>query len=74
MYCSGTVDTFSQAVKNKPGGCIGSVNYLGSGELLKSPVEWASVWGIKESMAATPGGRNRMEKLVSWCRRENMTK
>ncbi|HAA37853.1 MAG TPA: NAD(P)-dependent alcohol dehydrogenase [Firmicutes bacterium] len=64
----GTVDTFSQAVKMlKPGGCIGSVNYLGSGEFIKVPrVEWAVGMGHKRiNGGLTPGGRNRMEKLVS---------
>ena len=50
----GTVDTFSQAVKMlKPGGCIGSVNYLGSGEFIKVPRGNGCRYGaVKESMAA----------------------
>ena len=68
LIAGGTVDTFAQAVKMlKPGGCIGSVNYLGSGEFIKIPrIEWAVGMGHKRINAGlTPGGRVRMEKLAS---------
>lgn len=68
LIAGGNVDTFGQAVKMlKPGGTIGSVNYLGSGEFIKIPrVEWAVGMGHKRINAGlTPGGRNRMEKLAS---------
>jgi threonine dehydrogenase-like Zn-dependent dehydrogenase len=68
LIAGGTVDTFAQAVKIlKPGGCIGSVNYLGSGDYIKIPrIEWAVGMGHKKINAGlTPGGRVRMEKLAS---------
>ena len=56
IIAGGDVDTFAQAVRMlKPGGRIGNVNYLGSGEYIRIPrVEWG--FGM---------GRLRMEKLVS---------
>jgi threonine dehydrogenase-like Zn-dependent dehydrogenase len=68
LIAGGTVDTFAQAVKMlKPGGCIGSVNYLGSGDYIKIPrVDWAVGMGHKRiNGGLTPGGRVRMEKLAS---------
>ena len=68
LIAGGNVDTFAQAVKMlKPGGAIGSVNYLGSGEFVKIPrIEWAVGMGHKRINAGlTPGGRYRMEKLAS---------
>jgi alcohol dehydrogenase (NADP+) len=68
LIAGGTVDTFAEAVKMlKPGGNIGSVNYLGSGEFIKIPrIEWAVGMGHKRINAGlTPGGRLRMEKLAS---------
>lgn len=68
LIAGGDVDTFDQAIKMlKPGGIIGSVNYLGSGEFIKIPrVEWAVGMGHKRiDGGLTPGGRNRMEKLAS---------
>jgi threonine dehydrogenase-like Zn-dependent dehydrogenase len=68
LIAGGTVDTFAQAVTMlKPGGCIGSVNYLGSGEFIKIPrIEWSVGMGHKRINAGlTPGGRLRMEKLAS---------
>lgn len=39
IIAGGTVDTFASAVKAlKPGGKIGSVNYLGSGDSIRIPV------------------------------------
>jgi threonine dehydrogenase-like Zn-dependent dehydrogenase len=64
----GGVDTFEEAVKAlKPGGKIGNVNYLGSGEYIKIPrVEWGVGMGHKEILGGLmPGGRLRMEKLGS---------
>ena len=68
LIAGGNVDTFAQAIKMlKPGGAIGSVNYLGSGEFIKIPrIEWAVGMGHKRINAGlTPGGRCRMEKLAS---------
>lgn len=68
LIAGGTVDTFAQAVTMlKPGGAIGSVNYLGSGEYIKIPrVEWVVGMGHKKINAGlTPGGRHRMEKLAT---------
>lgn len=64
----GTVSTFEEAVKAlKPGGRIGNVNYLGSGEFVTIPrVEWGAGMGHKViSGGLMPGGRLRMEKLGS---------
>lgn len=64
----GTVDTFEAAVKAlKPGGKIGSVNYLGSGDYIRIPrVEWGVGMGHKNICGGLmPGGRLRMEKLGS---------
>lgn len=64
----GTVDTFSEAIKClKPGGTIGNVNYLGSGDYVKIPrVEWGCGMANKTiSGGLMPGGRLRMEKLAS---------
>lgn len=68
LIAGGNVDTFGQAISMlKPGGAIGSVNYLGSGEFIKIPrVEWVVGMGHKKINAGlTPGGRNRMEKLAT---------
>lgn len=62
----GNVNTFESAIKSlKPGGRIGSVNYLGSGDYVKIPrVEWGCGMGHKQIMTGLmPGGRLRMEKL-----------
>lgn len=64
----GNVDTFSEAIKClKPGGRIGNVNYLGSGDYVKIPrVEWGAGMSNKTiSGGLMPGGRLRMEKLAS---------
>lgn len=68
IIAGGTVDTFSEAVKClKPGGKIGNVNYLGSGEHICIPrVEWGVGMGHKNiNGGLMPGGRLRMEKLAS---------
>ncbi|MDO5717954.1 MAG: NAD(P)-dependent alcohol dehydrogenase [Tissierellia bacterium] len=66
VIAGGNVDTFSEAIKAlKPGGRIGNVNYLGSGENIKIPrVDWGVGMGHKViSGGLTPGGRLRMVKL-----------
>lgn len=66
IIAGGTVDSFAPAVKClKPGGKIGNVNYLGSGEFVKVPrVEWGVGMGHKVIAGGLmPGGRLRMEKL-----------
>ena len=51
----------------KPGGYIGNVNYLGSGDYVKIPrAEWGCGMGHKTIRGGLmPGGRLRMEKLAS---------
>jgi len=64
----GNVKTFESAIKClKPGGKIGNVNYLGSGEFITIPrVEWGVGMGHKDIRGGLmPGGRLRMEKLAS---------
>lgn len=66
VIAGGSVKTFSEAVKClKPGGKIGNVNYLGSGESIDIPrVEWGVGMGHKQiNGGLMPGGRLRMEKL-----------
>ncbi len=66
IIAGGTVETFESAVKSlKPGGKIGSVNYLGSGTYVNIPrVEWGVGMGHKMiNGGLMPGGRLRMEKL-----------
>ncbi|MBO6004723.1 MAG: NAD(P)-dependent alcohol dehydrogenase [Verrucomicrobia bacterium] len=68
VIAGGTVATFESAVKSlKPGGNIGSVNYLGSGDYINIPrVEWGVGMGHKTiNGGLMPGGRLRMEKLGS---------
>lgn len=68
IIAGGTVDTFQEAVKAmKPGGRIGNVNYLGSGEFIQIPrIEWGVGMGHKAiNGGLMPGGRLRMEKLSS---------
>ncbi len=64
----GDVDTFDAAIKClKPGGKIGNVNYLGSGDYIRIPrVEWGVGMGHKDIRGGLmPGGRLRMEKLAT---------
>jgi threonine dehydrogenase-like Zn-dependent dehydrogenase len=64
----GDGDTFAEAVRVlKPGGVIGNVNYLGSGESIPIPrVEWGVGMGHKTIRGGLmPGGRLRMEKLAT---------
>lgn len=62
----GDNQTFADAVRClKPGGVVGNVNYLGSGEDIPIPrVEWGVGMGHKTIRGGLmPGGRLRMEKL-----------
>ena len=66
VIAGGGVQTFATAVKClKPGGKIGNVNYLGSGDTINIPrVEWGVGMGHKMiNGGLMPGGRLRMEKL-----------
>lgn len=68
IVAGGTNDTFIDAVTIcKPGGRIGNVNYLGSGDYVKVPrAEWGCGMGHKTIAGGLmPGGRLRMEKLAS---------
>ncbi|WMJ85775.1 NAD(P)-dependent alcohol dehydrogenase [Anaerocolumna sp. MB42-C2] len=68
IIAGGDNDTFIQAVKMlKPGGRIGNVNYLGEGDYIRIPrTEWGCGMGHKIIAGGLmPGGRLRMEKLVS---------
>ncbi|MDY3200430.1 MAG: NAD(P)-dependent alcohol dehydrogenase [Arcobacter sp.] len=68
VIAGGNSDTFAQAVKIvKPGGRIGNVNYLGSGDFIQIPrVEWGNGMAHKTIVGGLmPGGRLRMEKLAS---------
>ncbi len=68
VVAGGDNDTFIQAVEMlKPGGKIGNVNYLGEGDYIRIPrVEWGCGMGHKTVAGGLmPGGRLRMEKLVS---------
>lgn len=67
IIAGGDNDTFAQAIRMlKPGGKIGNVNYLGSGDFVKVPrVEWGCGMGHKQiSGGLMPGGRLRSEKLA----------
>lgn len=66
IIAGGDVGTFEAAVKCvKPGGRVGSVNYLGNGEFVTIPREaWGVGMGHKLIVGGLmPGGRLRMEKL-----------
>lgn len=68
IIAGGNVDTFAEAVRMlKPGGIIGNVNYLGSGDFVAIPrADWGVGMGHKIIAGGLmPGGRLRMEKLVS---------
>ena len=67
ILAGGDNDTFRQAVEMvKPGGYIGNVNYLGSGDYVKIPrAEWGCGMGHKQLRGGLmPGGRLRSEKLA----------
>ena len=68
IIAGGDVDTFIPVIKAlKPGGKIGNVNYLGSGEYVRLPREaWGVGMGHKQiNGGLMPGGRLRMEKLAA---------
>ncbi len=68
VIAGGNVDTFIDAITIlKPGGKIGNVNYLGSGDYVRIPrAEWGAGMGHKSIIGGLmPGGRLRMEKLVT---------
>ncbi len=68
IIAGGDNDTFAQAVRMlKPGGRIGNVNYLGSGDFIQIPrLDWGCGMGHKTIAGGLmPGGRLRMEKLAS---------
>lgn len=68
IIAGGGVETFAEAVRClKPGGKIGNVNYLGSGDMIQVPrAEWGVGMGHKMiNGGLMPGGRLRMEKLSS---------
>ena len=68
IIAGGTVETFDDAIKMlKPGGFIGNINYLGSGDYIKVPrVDWGVGMGHKTiSGGLMLGGRRRLEKLAS---------
>ena len=68
IIAGGDNDTFDQAIRMlKPGGIIGNVNYLGSGDFVKIPrADWGVGMGHKTIKGGLmPGGRLRMEKLAA---------
>ena len=68
VIAGGDCTTSDPAIKClKPGGKIGNVNYLGSGQYVNIPrVEWGVGMGHKQiNGGLMPGGRLRMEKLGS---------
>ena len=68
IIAGGDNDTFADVIKClKPGGKIGNVNYLGSGDSISIPrVEWGVGMGHKQiNGGLMPGGRLRMEKLAA---------
>ena len=67
IIAGGNGDTFISAIKAlRPGGSIGNVNYLGSGDYVRLPrVEWGVGMGHKSiNGGLMPGGRLRLEKLA----------
>ncbi|MDR0435658.1 MAG: NAD(P)-dependent alcohol dehydrogenase [Propionibacteriaceae bacterium] len=67
IIAGGDNDTFDTAIRMlKPGGAIGNINYLGSGDYIKIPREaWGVGMGHKTIHGGLmPGGRLRMEKLA----------
>lgn len=68
IIAGGNVNTMQQAVKMvKPGGRIGNINYLGSGDFVTVPrLDWGCGMGHKTIVGGLmPGGRLRMEKLAA---------
>ena len=67
LIAGGDQRVFATAIKIlKPGGRIGNVNYLGSGEFIQIPrVEWGTGMAHKQIFGGLmPGGRLRLEKLA----------
>ena len=67
ILAGGDQRLFATAMKVlKPGGRLGNVNYLGSGEFIQIPrVEWGAGMGHKRIYGGLmPGGRLRLEKLA----------
>ncbi|SDF14275.1 NAD(P)-dependent alcohol dehydrogenase [Desulfovibrio legallii] len=68
IVAGGDVETFAEVFKVlRPGGRIGNVNYLGSGEAVQVPrLDWGCGMGHKLLTGGLmPGGRLRMEKLAA---------
>jgi threonine dehydrogenase-like Zn-dependent dehydrogenase len=68
IVAGGGVESFEAMIKAlKPGGKIGNVNYLGSGDYVTIPrVEWGCGMGHKQIVGGLmPGGRLRLQKLAS---------
>ena len=68
IIAGGDVDIFETAINVlKPGGKIGNVNYIGEGDYIKIPrAQWGCGMGHKQIAGGLmPGGRLRMEKLIS---------
>ena len=68
ILAGGGCETFAQAVEMlRPGGKIGNVNYLGSGDAVCIPrTAWGCGMGHKQlSGGLMPGGRLRMERLAA---------
>lgn len=68
IVAGGNNDTFIDAIKIlKPGGIIGNVNYLGTGDYVRIPrAEWGCGMGHKTIAGGLmPGGRMRTERLAS---------
>lgn len=68
ILAGGGCETFAQAVEMlRPGGKIGNVNYLGSGDAICIPrTAWGCGMGHKQlSGGLMPGGRLRMERLAA---------
>lgn len=71
ILAGGGCDTFAQALRMlRPGGKIGNVNYLGSGESVVLPrLDWGCGMSHKQICGGLmPGGRLRMEKLAALLR------
>ncbi|WP_027334972.1 NAD(P)-dependent alcohol dehydrogenase [Mycoplasmopsis felifaucium] len=67
LIAGGDQSLFGTAIKIlKPGGMIGSVNYLGTGEYVEIPrVEWGTGMAHKHIHGGLmPGGRLRLERLA----------
>jgi threonine dehydrogenase-like Zn-dependent dehydrogenase len=67
LIAGGNADTFASAIRMlKPGGAIGNVNYLGSGDSISIPrLDWGVGMGHKTIHGGLmPGGRLRMERLA----------